>query len=60
LESQGYYLEWMRDAWLEETDPDRVAAMLFEPEQMMRTLAPAFKAVEPHMEDAFWGSRYER
>lgn len=60
LESQGYYLEWMRDAWLEETDPDRVAAMLFEPDQMMRTLAPAFKAVEPHMEDAFWNSRYER
>jgi hypothetical protein len=60
LESRGYYLEWMRDAWLEETNPDRVAAMLFEPEQMMKTLAPAFKAAEPHMEDAFWNSRYER
>ena len=60
LESRGYYLEWMRDAWLEETDPDRVAAMLFEPERMMKTLAPKFKAVEPHMEEAFWNSRYER
>ncbi|NBB74697.1 MAG: hypothetical protein GVY35_13590 [Bacteroidetes bacterium] len=60
LESRGYYLEWIRDAWLAETDPDRVAAMLFEPEQMMKTLAPAFKAAEPHLEDAFWNSRYER
>ncbi len=60
LESRGYYLEWMREDWLEETNPDRVADMLFEPEQMMKTLAPAFKAVEPHMEDAFWNSRYER
>ena len=60
LESRGYYLEWMRDAWLEETDPDRVAAMLFAPERMLKTLAPAFKAVEPEMESAFWNSRYER
>lgn len=59
LESRGYYLEWMRDAWLEETNPDRVADMLFEPERMMQTLAPQYKAVEPHMEDAFWNSRYE-
>lgn len=60
LESRGYYLEWMRDAWLKETDPDRVASMLFEPERMMKTLAPTFKAMEPHMEEAFWNSRYER
>jgi hypothetical protein len=60
LESRGYYLEWMRDTWMQETDPDRVAAMLFSPDRMMKTLAPAFKSVEPHMEEAFWNSRYER
>ena len=60
LESRGYYLEWMREAWMTETDPDRVAAMLHRPEQMLKTLAPAFKSVEPHMEEAFWNSRYER
>ena len=60
LESRGYYLEWMREAWLKETNPDRVADMLFAPEKMLETLAPAFKSAEPTMEDAFWNSRYER
>jgi hypothetical protein len=60
LESRGYYLEWMRETWAEETNPERVVDMLFAPERMMRTLAPDFKAAEPHMEDAFWNSRYER
>jgi hypothetical protein len=60
LESRGYYLEWMREKWTEETNPERVADMLFAPERMMRTLAPEFKAVEPEMEEAFWNSRYER
>jgi hypothetical protein len=60
LESRGYYLEWMREQWTEETDPERVADMLFAPERMMRTLAPKFKAAEPEMEEAFWNSRYER
>ena len=60
LESRGYYLEWMREQWTEETDPERVADMLFAPERMMKTLAPKFKAAEPEMEEAFWNSRYER
>lgn len=60
LESRGYYLEWMREQWMEETNPDRVADMLTAPEEMMKTLAPRFKAVEPEMERAFWNSRYER
>lgn len=60
LESRGYYLEWMREKWTEETNPERVADMLFAPERMMRILAPRFKAAEPHMEEVFWKSRYER
>lgn len=60
LESRGYYLEWMREAWMDERDPDRVAQMLFRPEEALRVLAPHFKALEPTMEAAFWQSRYVR
>jgi len=58
LESRGYYLEWIRDEWLEEEDPRMLALMLFSPEEALRTLAPEFKRIEKEMEDLFWGSRY--
>jgi hypothetical protein len=58
LESRGYYLEWMRDEWLAEENPGRAAMMVTHPAKALRVLAPAFKANEARMEDAFWGSRY--
>jgi len=60
LESRGYYLEWMRDEWLQDENPTLAAKMLLMPRQMLRDLAPAFKAVEPAMETFFWESRYVR
>ncbi len=60
LETRGYYLEWMRDAWLAEEDATRAAAMLRDPQRMFRDLAPAFKRLEPEMERSFWSSRYVR
>ena len=58
LESRGYYMEWMRDAWLAEENPVRVASLFLDPHAALRDLAPAFKRVEPDMEAMFWGSRY--
>lgn len=58
LESRGYYLEWMRDAWLVEENPQRAALMLAQPVDALRLLAPEFKAQEAGMERAFWESRY--
>jgi hypothetical protein len=58
LESRGYYLEWMRQAWLDEEDAGQAALMLRRPDLALRLLAPEFKALEPGMEEAFWGSRY--
>jgi hypothetical protein len=58
LESQGYYLEWMRTEWLEEDDPLLAAQMLLDPATALRRLAPVYKALEPEMEDIFWRSRY--
>lgn len=60
LESRGWYLEWMRQEWLDEEDPAAAAMVLMQPALALRKLAPAFKAMEPGMEAHFWGSRYAR
>ena len=60
LESQGYYLEWMRDEWLREENPARAAQLILNPEQLLRDVAPEFKKQEARMEALFWGSRYAR
>jgi hypothetical protein len=58
LESQGYYLEWMRAEWLLEENPARAAQLILNPEQLLRDMAPEFKKQEARMESLFWGSRY--
>jgi hypothetical protein len=58
LDSQGYYLEWMRDEWLAEESAVGLAMMLYFPELALRTLAPKFKRIEPTIEEMFWKSRY--
>ncbi|MCJ7554814.1 MAG: hypothetical protein MUO34_13140 [Ignavibacteriaceae bacterium] len=58
LESQGYYLEWIRDEWLAEENPDKVYQMFFNPKQYFKDLAPQFKEIEAEMEETFWSSKY--
>jgi hypothetical protein len=58
LESKGYYLEWMRNEWLADESPYRLALLYKRPRALLRKLAPPFKAAEPDMESAFWNSRY--
>jgi len=60
LESRGYYLEWVRDAWIAEENPVRLARMFLDPRNALREMAPEFKRAEPGIEAAFWGSRYAR
>jgi len=60
LESQGYYLEWMREEWLSEQNPARAVQLMLNPEQLLRDVAPEFKEQEAGMEALFWGSRYAR
>jgi hypothetical protein len=60
LSSRGYYLEWMREPWLAEESPWRARALLEHPERALKDLAPAFKRVEPSIENMFWRSRYVR
>ena len=60
LESRGYYLEWIRDAWIEEENPARLAELFFDPETALVRLAPEYKRVEAGMERTFWESRYAK
>lgn len=58
LESRGYYLEWMREDWKAERNPEMAMMILMQPEQAMRVLAPQYKRIESEMEAYFWKSRY--
>ncbi len=60
LESRGYYLEWIRDAWIEEENPSLLAELFFSPADAMVRLAPAYKRAEADMERTFWSSRYAK
>lgn len=58
LDSRGYYLEWMREAWLREENAVRAAQMFLDPAGALRHLARPFSRAEPTLEAAFWRSRY--
>jgi hypothetical protein len=58
MESQGYYLEWMRNEWLGEENSAKVYQMFLNPKQYYKDLAPQFKKVEAEMEETFWSSKY--
>jgi len=58
IESRGYYLEWLRNEWLVDENPDKVNQMLFNPIQYLKDLAPEFKEIEADMERSFWSSKY--
>lgn len=57
VESRGYYYTWMRDAWLPERDPAKLAQLLVAPNRTLRDLAPAYQAIEPVIDQLFWQSR---
>lgn len=58
IETQGYYLEWMRNEWLGEENAEMVYQMFLNPKQFYKDLAPQFKKVEAEMEETFWSSKY--
>ncbi len=60
IESQGYYLEWMRPSWLKEENPRMALKMFTRPKKILKILAQEFKKIEPQMEDTFWRSKYVR
>jgi len=60
LESEGFYYEWMRAEWLAEENPLLAAVALADPAGALRQMAPAYKAREATLEQAFWASRFRK
>jgi hypothetical protein len=60
LDTEGFYYEWMREAWLDDEDPALALMSLTNPSEMLRHLAPGFKAIEATIEAQFWASRFGR
>ena len=60
LESEGYYYEWMREAWLAEENAEMASLVLSDPAEALRRMAGPFKQQEAGMERAFWASRFRR
>lgn len=57
LESTGYYLEWMRPAWLKEKNKLKLYEMVYHPAHYLRSEAEQYKAYEAQMEYDFWNSK---
>jgi hypothetical protein len=60
LESRGWYIEWMRQRWVESENPMRLAQLMLSPRDALRDLAPAYAREQTELEDWFWRSRYAR
>jgi hypothetical protein len=60
VETQGYYLEWMRESWLKEKDLGKARLMFTNPAKFLKQMAPEYKRVEAQMDDVFWRSRYAK
>ena len=60
LDNKGYYIEWMRREWTEETEPEKFIELILDSSTVFERLARDFGEVEDEMEDIFWNSRYER
>jgi hypothetical protein len=59
LSSKGYYIEWMREHWIQDKDLLKLKKMLTKPEQYLEQEAKAYKEYEALMEPTFWNSRID-
>ncbi|GAA3560772.1 hypothetical protein [Snuella lapsa] len=59
LSSKGYYLEWIRQNWIENKNLPKLKKMLLNDEKVWTELAKEFKEIEPDIEQLFWSSKYE-
>jgi hypothetical protein len=58
IESKGYYIEWMREEWHNEENRRMAKMAILRPKKYLEKLTPAYKAIEPEMEEIFWNSKY--
>ncbi|MBE0676336.1 MAG: hypothetical protein IH591_16900 [Bacteroidales bacterium] len=58
LKSRGYYLEWIREPWLQEENHVKAALFFGLPKLYMKNAGDEFKKAETTLEECFWKSRY--
>jgi len=59
LYAKGYYLEWMREQWIQDKNLVKLWKMLNHPKMYLREQAKDYKEYETTMEEAFWGSKID-
>lgn len=59
LYGKGYYLEWMREQWIQDKNLVKLWKMLNHPRMYLREQAREYKEYETTMEEAFWGSKID-
>ena len=57
LYTKGYYLEWMRQDWIQDKNLIKLKYMLDFPNRYFKTEAVAYKKYESEMEEIFWESK---
>ena len=59
LYSKGYYLEWMRESWIQKPDLLKLKEMVENPNKFLKSEAENYKRYEHTMEEQFWDSRID-
>ena len=59
LYSKGYYLEWMRQHWIQDKDIAKLGQMIRSPQRYLKREASNYKKYEKTMEETFWNSRID-
>lgn len=59
LYCKGYYIEWGREEWSQETDLWKLRQMFKRPKRYLKSEAALYKEYEKTMEEQFWNSKIE-
>ena len=57
IDSEGYYLEWLRPEWMETKNLKKLILFVNNPKKYLRKEAGSYKLYEDHMEQVFWNSK---
>ncbi len=59
LYSKGYYLEWMRESWLDDKNLLKLNLLLENPDKFFKKEARKYSKYEKEIEEIFWSSRID-
>ena len=59
LKSEGYYLEWIRDEWAKDSEPNKLRELILFPKRYLKNEAKSYSELEFELEQDFWNSKIE-